>query len=317
MLIQGLSDTTRTCRRVLLSALFMGLFLPGASHAADEVAVLVIRHDNTKKVTESELIPVAKIVGGKYISIAAAEPDDKGVCAPVEFRAWSTQGLKYDIYFRGDFVGSTISGKRTRGGYSCTALCVVNTKTSLLERVVGLQYGRKGFGPDGSFDESITYHLAYLSADGKQPFNSRVSVPMSSVERADFTKYARQRLVSKGGQGKVSVDSMVPFLGSKAGELQVFISAQMNLPDDAVRVISTVVTRTKEGNIQALYELLKDGDIDRGAESHDLIDVADFDGDGRTDLLLLFHNYEFHEFQILRQTDAGLETVLKGPSFGC
>lgn len=310
-------ETKRSSGLVLLAVFFIGFFSPGVSLAADEIAVLVLRHDNVKKVSNSELIPVAKIVDGKYISIAAAEPDDKGVCTPVEFKAWTTQGLKYDIYFRGDFVGSTVSGRRTRGGYSCSELCVVNAKTSLLERVVGLQYGRKGFGPDGSFDESITYHLAYLSTDEKQPFNSRVSMPMSSVERADFTKYARQRLASKGGQGKVSVDSMVPFLGSKAGELHVFISARMNLPNDAVRVISTVVTRTKEGGIQALYELLKDGDIDRGAESHDLIDVADFDGDGRTDLLLLFHNYEFHEFQILRQTDSGLETVLKGPSFGC
>jgi hypothetical protein len=317
MLIQGLSDTTRTCRRFLLSALFISLFLPGASRAADEVAVLVIRHDNVKKVTDSELIPVAKIVDGKYISIAAADPDDKGVCAPVDFRAWSSSGLKYDIYFRGDFVGSTVSGKRTRGGYSCTELCVVSAKTSLLERVVGLQRGRKGFGPEGSFDEDINFYVTYLSSEGKQPFNSRVSQPLMSTDRADFTRYARQRLASKGGKGQVSVDSIVPFLGSTAGEVQVFISARMSLPDDVVRDISTVVTRSKEGTIHALYELLDDGDIDRGGESHELVDVADFDGDGRTDLLLLFHNYEFHEFQIMKQTDSGFETVHKGPSFGC
>lgn len=302
---------------MLLAVLSIGFCLPGISCAADEVAVLVIRHDKIGKVTESELIPVAKIVDGKYISIAAADPDDKGVCAPVDFRAWSSPGLKYDIYFRGDFVGSTVSGKRTRGGYSCTALCVVNAKTSLLERVVGLQYGRKGFDPEGSFDESIAFHVAYLSSEGKQPFNSRASKPLSSADRADFTRYTRQRLASKGGQGKVSVDAMHSFLGNKAGEEHVFISARMSLPDDALRVISTVVKRSKEGDIHALYELLTDGDIDRGGESHDLIDVADFDGDGRTDILLLFHNYEFHEFQIMRQTDSGLETVLKGPSFGC
>ena len=319
MLIPGFSRVTRAGGRVLLAFLSFGLCLPVLSQAADEVAVLVVRQDKVKKASVSELIPVAKVVDGKYISIAAGDPGDKGVCTPADFRAWSTLGLKYDVYFRGDFIGSTVSGRKAVAGYSCTGLCVVTAKTTLLERVAALRYDRKGFDPSGSFDESISFHIAYLSPEGKQPFNSRIGKPLSSAERAEFTQYARQRLASKGksGQGKMSVEAMHAYLGNSAGEVHVFISAQMNLPDDVVRVISTVVKRSEDGGILALYELLDEGDIDRGGENHDLVDVADFDGDGRTDLLLIYNNYEFHEFQIMKQTEMGLETVLKGPSFGC
>jgi len=68
---------------------------------------------------------------------------------------------------------------------------------------------------------------------------------------------------------------------------------------------------------ESLFELIEDGGEDQGAASYQMVDALDFDGDGTSEMLVIYHNYEFHEFQILRRIGSKFEIVHKGPSYGC
>ena len=313
---------TESIRRDLvtrLAILLLLAFVSPIASAEEEIAVLTIRRDNIHKSTRSELVPIARIVRGHFQAIAGVEDPENGSCAPTTFRGWAQTGSTYEVLYRGGVIGSAIAQKRSRSGYSCSELCVVTAATSLKQKAPGLRSQRKGFDPSGVFDESIMQYVAYATTDGKRPYSTRMTVSLKSSDRSALQTYAKKVVGEGSGATKrrILMETVEPFLGSKGGEVNIFLSGVAKGPKDALRVISAVVKRGEDGKFESMFELIEDGDEDRGAASYELIDAIDFDGDGMAELLVVYHNYEFHEFQILRRTGARFEIVHKGPSYGC
>jgi len=303
-----------------LAVFLLFVFASPVASAEEEIAVLTIRRDNIHKSTRSELVPIARIVRGQFQPIAGVEDPENGACAPTTFRGWAQAGVTYEVLYRGGVIGSTIAQKHGRSGYSCSELCVVSAATSLKQKAPGLKSQRKGFDPSGLFDESITQYVAYATTDGKRPYSTRMTASLKSSDRSALQTYAKTRVVGGGSETarrRILMDTIAPFVGSKAGEVNIFLSGVVKGPKDALRVISAVVKRGEDGKFESMFEVIEDGDEDRGAASYELVDAIDFDGDGMAELLVVYHNYEFHEFQILRRTGARFEIVHKGPSYGC
>jgi hypothetical protein len=301
-------------------ALLLLVFVTPAASADAEIAVLTIRRDNIRKVTTSELLPIAKVARGRFSAIEGVEDLENSACAPTTFRGWSQTGVSYDVLYRGVAIGTAKALERERGGYSCSELCVVRAATSLKEKAPGVEGQRTGFDPSGSFDESITQYVAYSTTDGKRPYSTRMTTPLTSADRRALQAFAKARIVRdhrKESTGRVEMDSVEPFIGSKAGDVNVFVSAVVTSPDGELRALSAIVKQVAHGKVDSMFELLEDGDEDRGAASYELLDAADFDGDGVTELLVIYHNYEFHEFQVLKRIGSKFEIVHKGPSYGC
>jgi hypothetical protein len=299
--------------------LLLFIFLSPAALGEEEIAVLTIRRDNIHKTTKSELVPIAKVEHGQFRAIAGVEDPEHGVCAPKTFRGWAQPGVAYDVLHRGNVIGTATSTRQERGAYSCSELCVVRTVTSLREQAPGIRSQRRGFDPSGTFDESITQYVAYAAAEGKQPYSTRITVPLTSADSTALRAYAKARMLGEGKAStrRVSMGSVEPFIGSKAGEVNIFVSAVIKRPKGTLRVISAVVKRADDGTFNSMFELLEDGDEDRGAASYEFMDAVDFDGDGIAELFVVYHNYEFHEFQILKRIGSKFEVVHKGPTYGC
>ena len=94
----------------------------------------------------------------------------------------------------------------------------------------------------------------------------------------------------------------------------------------AIRALCSSAMLLHGGQVEALgkpadvlFELLSDGDTDHGAPVYEFVDAIDLDADGRPELLVIYHDYEFHEFQVLR-LGAGqhrYDIVHRGPTYGC
>lgn len=311
------------CRHSLVQVvlLILLILLPSAGFAEREIAVLTIRTDNIHKSTTSELLPIARVDNGSFKAIDGVEDTDTRECSPSTFAGWERTGTMYDVLYRGGVIGSAAAKKHDRGGYSCSALCVVTATTKLKDRPPGLTATRKGFAPSGDFDESITQYVAYLPSDGKRPYSTRISDPLTKSEREALEAYAKGKLAKTNQSPSLHVrvldDPVESFLGSKDGEVNVFFTAVAKEPNGGLRAISSVVRQGKAGALESLFELIEDGDEDKGAASYEFVDAVDFDGDGISEMLVIYHNYEFHEFQILRRAGSKFEVVHKGPSYGC
>jgi hypothetical protein len=306
----GQRSLTRVVSLLLLFA------LSSVGFAESEVAVLTIRKDNLGKSTTTELLPIARIASGRFEAIAGVEDTDTRACAPKNFRGWSHNGTVYDVIYRGNVIGSAIAKSHDHRGYSCSALCVVTAITKLNERAPGIRSRTRGFDPSGSFDESLTQFAAYSTTDAQRPYSTRTASPLTKSERQALEAHAKAKLAKKTKKAstiRVTMNSVESFVGSKDGDVNVFFSAVMKRPNGAIRVITSVVRQRDDG----VFELIEDGDEDRGAAYYEVMDAADFNGDGISELLVIYHNYEFHEFQILQRVGPKFEIVHKGPSYGC
>jgi len=301
-------------------ALLLLTFVTPVASADVEIAVLTIRRDNIHKVTKSELLPIAKVDRGYFSAIEGVEDLENSACGPTTFRGWAQTGVSYEVLYRGAPIGTAKALERDRGGYSCSELCVVRAATTLKEKAPGVKGQRRGFDPSGSFDESITQYVAYSKTNGTRPYSTRVATPLRSVDRMALQAYAKARILrnrNKEFTGRLEIDSVESFIVSKTGDANIFVSASVMSQNGELRALSAVVKRAVNGKFDSLFELLEDGDEDRGAASYELIDAVDFDGDGVTELLVIYHNYEFHEFQVLKRVGSKFEIVHKGPSYGC
>lgn len=306
--------------RICALALLLMSSVVAPCDADEEIAVLTIRRDNIHKTTSTELLPIARIEHGRFRPIKGVEYPEKSVCAPSAFRGWAHPGIIYDVLYRGEVVGTARSVKQAHESYDCSELCVVRAATSLKERAPSVETQRKGFDESTFFDESISQYAAYASTDGKRPFSSRTTAPLDSSVRSALLEFVSVRMAGKAHKAsarRVSMDAVEPFIASRAGEINIFVSAVLKQPGGALRAISTVVQQRDDGTFESLFELMKDGDEDWGAAYYELIEAADFDGDGLAELLVGYHNYEFHEFQILKRNNARFQIVHKGPTYGC
>jgi hypothetical protein len=312
-----------TCRpsSVHFVLLLLWLLLPSAGFAEQEIAVLTIRTDNIHKSTTSELLPIAKVDNGNFKAIDGVEDTDTRECSPNTFAGWERTGATYDVLYRGGVIGSATAKKHDRGGYSCSALCVVTATTKLKELAPGIKTTRRGFDTSGAFDESITQYAAYFPNAGPRPYSTRIADPLTKSDREALEAYAKGKLVKTNQTPsplvRVLDDRVESFLGSKDGGVNVFFTAVAKGPNGDLRTISSVVRRGKAGAFESLFELTEDGDEDKGAASYEFVDAVDFDGDGISEMLVIYHNYEFHEFQIFRRVGSKFEVVHKGPSYGC
>jgi hypothetical protein len=312
-----------TCRHssVHVVLLILWLLLPSAGFAEQEIAVLTIRTDNIHESTSSELLPIARIDKGNFKAIDGVEDTDTLECSPKTFAGWERAGTTYDVLYRGGVIGSATTQKHDRGGYSCSALCVVTAATKLIERAPGIKTTRRGFDSSGSFDESITQYVASTTSNGPRPYSTRIAGPVTKSDREALEAYAKGKLAktnqTPSSRGRVLDDPVTYFLGSKDGEVNVFFTAAAKGPNGDLRAISSVVRRSKDGVFESLFELIEDGNEDHGSPSYEMVDAVDFDEDGTSEMLVIYHNYEFHEFQILRRVGSKFEVVHKGPSYGC
>lgn len=311
-----------------LSELLFLAILSSPALASHEIAVLTVRRDNIHKTMTSELIPIAKIDQGKISSIKKVEVNEKEVCSPTEFSGSRKPGVVYDVLRRGEVIGTTTSVKKSEGSYSCSALCVVRATTSLKIKSPGIKSERRGFDKSGIFDESITQYVAISSQsiasnETTPPFSSKVSTPVSNEDRTALSAFAEKRVLSgvKRAGRKFRLESAEAFVATEAGEINFYLVGVLDhlapKPDSEIRVITTVVRKNAVGEIESLFELLESGDLDKGAATYELVDAIDFDSDGVVELLVIYHNYEFHEYQILKLRGTKFEIVHKGPSFGC
>lgn len=312
-----------TCRHTSVQVVFLILLLllPSTGFAEQEIAVLTIRTDNIHKSMTSELLPIARVDHGNFKAIDGIEDTDTLECSPKTFAGWERTGTTYAVLYRGGVIGSATARKHDRRGYSCSALCVVTAARKLKEHAPGIKTTRKGFDPSGSFDESITQYVAYFTSDGQRPYSTRIAGPFTKSDRESLEAYAKAKLATANQapspRVRVLDGPVEPFLGSKDGEVNVFFTAVVKGLDGDLHAISSVVRRGKDGVFESLFELIEDGDEDKGAASYEMVDAVDFDGDGISEMLVIYHNYEFHEFQILRRIGSKFEIVHKGPSYGC
>jgi hypothetical protein len=249
------------------------------------------------------------------------EDTDDRECSPNTFAGWERTGTTYDVLYRGGVIGSATATKHDRGGYSCSALCIVTAATKLKEKAPGIKTTRRGFDSFRPFDESITHYVAYSRSNRPRPYSTRIAGPVTKSDREALESYAKAKLAivnqTPFPHVRISDDPVESFWGSKDGEVDVFFTAVAKEPNGDLRAISSVVRRGKNGEFESLFELIEDGDEDKGAASYEMVDAIDFDGDGISEMLVIYHNYEFHEFQILKRVGSKFEVVHKGPSYGC
>jgi len=224
-----MTQVATVCRisSVQVVFLILWLLLPSVGFAEQEIAVLTIRTDNIHKSTSSELLPIARVDNGSFKAIGGVEDTDTLECSPKTFAGWERAGTTYDVLYRGGVIGNATAKRHDRGSYSCTALCVVTAATKLKERAPGIKTTRRGFDPSGSFDESITQYMAYSTSEGQRPYSTRIAGPLTKSDREALEAYAKAKLAktnqSPSLRVRVLYDPIESFLGSKDGEVNVFL----------------------------------------------------------------------------------------------
>jgi hypothetical protein len=80
----------------------------------------------------------------------------------------------------------------------------------------------------------------------------------------------------------------------------------------------SLIVRLRERHApRVLSARMSEGDLDRGNGFYELVDTVDVDGDGVAEIIAIHHNYEFHEFVVLRRDAARYGIAFRGPSYGC
>jgi len=295
--------------------------LPAQTPEEPEIAILTIRYDKVHNRTTKELLPIARHASGQFQEIPVEGIKGQKDCPDVSFRGWREPGTQYNVYFGGNRIGQARARRHTLGAYDCSALCVVSVETK-----VGLAHGgrkdsRLGFDHTGRFDETMAQFVAMSSSAAETGFQTLPAGAVSKGVRRSISRFAISRLREKSGKldasAKVTIKRLQVFLSSRDGERHAFVQAVQEGPNDLIKVIAAVVGIRRNGPPEPLFDLVSSGDTDTGAASYEFLDALDIDGDGRSELVTIYHNYEFHEFHILRFDGKRYEVAHKGPSYGC
>jgi hypothetical protein len=294
-----------------------------ASPEEQEIAILTIRQDKIRARTTAELLPIARQAGGHFQAIAAELSEKQRSCPESRFRGSHGPGAKYDVFLGGLRIGEAIARRADVGAYSCSALCVVSAETTVKGNLGGRKDFRRGFDPTGNFEEDITQFVALSPSSSRIEFRTVPVEPPSKMMRDSVARLVRTRLLKRrkpDAQTKVQLEDFRLFHSTRAGALHAFVrAAREDTGHDEVKAMTAIVNIVGGRAAEVLLESVSEGNRYRGAANYEFVDAIDLNGDGRSEILVIYHDYEFHEFQFLRLTSGHgrYEVVHKGPTYGC
>lgn len=283
-----------------------------STSAVHDIAILTVRKGNVRGSITMELLPLARRVNGTYLPVTIPDPDTQGEtdCTTFDER---DSGLKtatdYGVYFQGRLLGRARSGSHRVAVYACSGLCVMSAQSDLK-----LPAGAR-------FDQTIIQQLIAVS-----PPNSggifETSLPSTKQTNIDqvASQFAKSKLFDRGEETPVPIRmKQVQAFRSSLGknDTHVFLCAVGEGPGDRLRMLTAVIPATSSTDKQPMFFMLQEGDIDRWAPYYDFLDALDIDGDGLSEIVAIYNNYEYHQFQILKFTGHSYEVFLKGPEYGC
>lgn len=296
--------------------------VPVATPEDVEVALLTVRHDNLRTRTTADLLPLARYADRHFHPIASELDENQTTCPVTGFRGWQQPGVKYTVFLGGLPIGEAIAQRPEVGSYDCSALCVVSATTNVKPTLRGRKDSQRGFNLNEDFDESLTQFVALSASSSRKEFRTVLTDSLSKAVRRSVIRLVTTRLKkhasASNDRGKVEVEDLRLFHANRTGGTHAFVRATLEgATRDEFTAISALVAMSEGTATKILWELVSQGDQDKGAEVVELVDALDLDGDGRSELIGIYHNYEFHEFQFFQLVGGRYEVVHKGPSYGC
>ena len=284
--------------------------------SGQEIGLFYSRKDNLNGQTKVQVLPIALYSGGKFTGFKSLPSDDTGLCPKSSFVGKLKPGTSYRVISGGKNVGSVVTGSEQIADFSCSTLCTLEVKGKLQELSTENTYQRGGFTANESFDETITQAVVVTASH--EEFSSPVATPPAFAKGA-ISKWVELKMPWKGAPAKkLKIETLRPFHSNNQGEWLYFVVA--NISDDKndyLRRLSAIVKIDQKRLVTTVFELVAEGDPDRGVATFEFLEPISLQKDSPPAVVAIFHNYEFHEIQILKFDGKRYVVVHKGPKYGC
>lgn len=145
--------------------------------------------------------------------------------------------------------------------------------------------------------------------------------PLSRGETAEINDLARAIYSSNGVPASLTIDTIGTAAIERGADIVVVVSLRAYYPTEekgypGVHAAFIIAERDKNGRLKPVHTWFHSGE-EAGAETQDLVDMLDIDGDGYPELVTVIGYYETADNVIYRKTPTGWETAFQETSQNC
>ncbi|MBI3605021.1 MAG: hypothetical protein HY202_03225 [Nitrospirae bacterium] len=314
---------------------------------ANLISLLYVRRDNLTGRIHGEVYPIALAKNGEYREASITTFDDKH---PLITQSTRLDKFKqFHIYDHGMEKGTFNVTEKSESDYQCVRVLVGTGPTTSLSpsilrfdpmdaRVSSFHSFQGGRGK--IVDTSMVYYLATSRKGEKSNFDVEKNYDLATLEQ--IKKSLKSIAQAKLAQHDTTYGEEVERLPIKMEEFRLFDlngdgnpeamgqfsmkirkkvsysgSAEKRVETELISLMLWLKPALFNGRDQVLLELKADLAEGSWGKGYDLIEVADFDGDGIGEVLFKSSGWEVTAFHIYSLKNGKLEKVFSGAGYGC